>query len=141
MTRDLIRADLIREEGDVPYAYKDHLGYWTIGVGFLIDKDKGGRLPDAVRDFWLDHVLDEIEAGLDRNISWWRTLPEGAQRALMEMAYQLGIGGLLEFKNMLAALQKGDPDTAIKEALDSKWAKQDTPERAKRVTGLFRRAG
>lgn len=25
----------------VPHAYQDHLGYWTIGVGRLIDKRKG----------------------------------------------------------------------------------------------------
>lgn len=37
----------------MPHAYQDSLGYWTIGVGFLIDGRKGGRLPDAVRDFVL----------------------------------------------------------------------------------------
>lgn len=44
----MIKKQLIRDEGNVPYAYSDSLGYLTIGVGFLIDKRKGGRLPEAV---------------------------------------------------------------------------------------------
>lgn len=33
---------LTSDEGRVPHAYQDHLGYWTIGVGHLIDRRKGG---------------------------------------------------------------------------------------------------
>ena len=33
---------LRRNEGEVLHAYQDHLGFWTIGVGRLIDKRKGG---------------------------------------------------------------------------------------------------
>ena len=37
-------AQLRREEGSIPHAYQDHLGFWTIGVGRLIDERKGGGL-------------------------------------------------------------------------------------------------
>ena len=37
-------AKLRREEGSRPHAYQDHLGFWTIGVGRLIDVRKGGGL-------------------------------------------------------------------------------------------------
>jgi lysozyme len=37
---------LTREEGKRRSAYQDHLGYWTIGVGRLIDARKGGGLSD-----------------------------------------------------------------------------------------------
>ena len=37
------------EEGRKRSAYQDHLGYWTIGVGRLIDRRKGGGLsPDEI---------------------------------------------------------------------------------------------
>jgi lysozyme len=47
------------------------------------------------------------------------------------------LGGVLKFQKMLAALQARDYNAARREALDSAWAKQ-TPQRAKRVTGLFK---
>jgi lysozyme len=31
---------LTRDEGRVRHAYQDHLGFWTIGVGRLIDQRK-----------------------------------------------------------------------------------------------------
>ena len=62
----MLKKQLIRDEGDVPYAYQTALGYLTIGVGFLIDKRKGGRLPDAVRDFWLDYEINKTTAELEK---------------------------------------------------------------------------
>ena len=29
---------LKRDEGEILHAYQDHLGFWTIGIGILIDK-------------------------------------------------------------------------------------------------------
>lgn len=132
-----LRDDLIRDEGFVPYAYKDTLGYLTIGVGFLVDKDKGGRMPDKVRDVWLDHLIAEHAQQLDKQLPWWRGRPQSVQDALQNMVYQLGIGGLLKFGKMLSCLHAGDWEGAKREGLDSTWAKQ-TPERAKRVTEMFR---
>ena len=49
------------------------------------------------------------------------------------MAYQLGVHGVLEFKEMLASLERGDCQAARRQALESAWARE-TPARAKRVT-------
>lgn len=38
MRHDPIWRTLETDEGRVPHAYQDHLGYWTIGVGHLVDK-------------------------------------------------------------------------------------------------------
>ncbi|MCG8505996.1 MAG: glycoside hydrolase family protein [Sphingomonadales bacterium] len=134
------RAQLIREiereEGWREHAYQDHLGFWTIGYGFLIDERKGGGLPKDIADAWLEKLIADIEESLDREIFWWRTLTEARQRALINMAYQLGVNGLMAFQNMLAALRDADYATAAKEALDSKWAKQ-TPQRARRMAHMI----
>ena len=131
-----LRKDIEREEDRVPYGYYDSRGFLTCGIGFLIDKDKGGRIPDAVMNFWLDYILDAVDAELDKALPWWRRQPPDVQRALAQMAYQLGLPKLLGFKKMLGALQAGDYTLAKKEGLDSAWAKQ-TPARADRVTDLF----
>lgn len=134
------RAQLIREiereEGWREHAYQDHLGFWTIGYGFLVDERKGGGLPKDIADAWLEKVIADIEESLDREIFWWRTLTEARQRALINMAYQLGVNGLMRFQNMLAALRDADYATAAKEALDSKWAEQ-TPQRARRMAHMI----
>lgn len=55
------------------------------------------------------------------------------QEALAEMSYQMGEKGTEGFKRMFKALQRQDYDTAYEEALNSKWAKKDSPDRAKEV--------
>ncbi len=36
-----LTADLKNDEGWRPFAYQDHLGFWTLGYGFLIDQRRG----------------------------------------------------------------------------------------------------
>ncbi|NNC22974.1 hypothetical protein HKX42_03855 [Salinisphaera sp. USBA-960] len=52
------------------------------------------------------------------------------------MSFQLGVGGLLTFTNMLKAVKAGDGKEAKRRGLNSHWATQ-TPNRAERVTNLF----
>jgi lysozyme len=130
-------GDLIRDEGFKRHAYQDHLGYWTIGVGRLIDARRGGGLSDEEIRYLLKNDIARIEKDLDEKLPWWRELSERRQRALANLAFQLGTGGLLEFSNMLDALEDGDHAKAAEEALDSKWAVQ-TPQRAQRIATMIR---
>ena len=50
----------------------------------------------------------------------------------MNMAFNMGVGGVAGFKKMLAALQAQEWDTAARELLDSKYATQ-VGERATRL--------
>jgi len=74
----LLRGD----EGEVLHAYQDHLGYWTIGVGRLIDKRKGSGISTAESALLLGNDIAEKEAELDRWLPWWRQLPD-ARRAVL----------------------------------------------------------
>jgi len=137
----MLKKQLLRDEGVVKHAYRDHLGYLTIGVGFLIDERRGGAMPDAVIDFWLDYEIDQRRNALKSILPFFNALDEVRQDALVNMAYQLGVNGLLGFNRTLHYLQRGDYELAAKEALDSNWAKQ-TPERAARIakqiaTGVY----
>lgn len=136
MNLDLLKADLSRDEGRVPHAYTDSLGYLTIGVGHLIDKRRGGRLSEKIIDAILQEDIEAAMTDLDKYVPWWRLLSEGRQRALVNMTFNLGIHGLLKFKNMLNALDHGDWQEAAKEALASKWADQ-VGARAHRISELF----
>jgi len=136
MIDDLIK-DLKRDEGWRPSAYKDSLGFLTIGYGFLIDDRKGGELPVDVAEHWLAYAVTRRWNALVSKIPWILEQPEDVQRAIGNMSYQLGVDGVLKFQHMLEALQDGDRARAADEALDSKWHTQ-TPQRAKRVASLIR---
>lgn len=136
MDLQVVRETLKQDEGEVLHAYQDHLGYWTIGYGRLIDKRRGGGITQKEAEFLLDEDINRV---VDQLASRTNLLsqPEGVQHALINMAFQLGVEGLMGFKKMWGHLALRDYEAAADEALDSRWATQ-TPERAKRVTDLMR---
>lgn len=58
--------------------------------------------------------------------------------ALLNMAFQLGWQSLGGFQKMLAAVKARRWDTAADECLDSKYAREDTPNDARRVAHALR---
>jgi lysozyme len=123
---------LRRDEGEKLHAYEDHLGFLTIGVGRLIDVRRGGGITREESAYLLANDIRRVDADLRRRYSWFAELDEVRQAALVNMAFQLGLGGLAAFRKMLAAVRLGKWEEARAHALDSLWAKQ-TPSRAKRV--------
>lgn len=136
---DQVAADLRSDEGWRESVYQDHLGYWTIGYGFLVDKRKQGRLPQEVADYWLAYEIDRVDVRLSVALPWYEGAPSVIQRALINMAYQLGVSGLLRFRRTLDLIAAGKYLDAADEALRSRWAEQ-TPKRARRVTDWIRSA-
>lgn len=130
--KEMVRKQLRRDEGTVPHAYQDHLGYWTIGVGRLIDERKGGGLTDEEIDFLLENDINKRKAALFIQIPWIRDLSEPRLGVLLNMSFQMGVEGLLKFKTTLSLVKEGKYEEASKQMLNSLWAKQ-TPERAKRL--------
>lgn len=70
-----------------------------------------------------------IQSALSIKLPYFTKLPDQAQEVLIEMAYQMGVSGLLGFTNTLTMIKNGDYVSASKNMLLSKWAKQ-TPKRA-----------
>lgn len=134
---DSMRRHLEREEGRVVHAYQDHLGYWTIGVGRLIDKRKGGRLTDEE----IDHLLaNDIRRFLAAMADWpaWHAVKDNPARAtaLLSMCLQMGAVGLAKFKtslSLIAAQRWAEAGTALRQSL---WARQ-TQARASRVIAMI----
>ena len=52
---------LRRHEGVEPYAYKDHLGYITVGVGRCLEKDVGMGLSDDEIDYLLKNDIVRVQ--------------------------------------------------------------------------------
>lgn len=128
-----IYQQLRRDEGEVLHVYKDILGYWTIGLGVLVDKRRGGGLLPEESEFIFNNRMRIITNELNKRIPYFKDLDTARQGVLLNMAYQMGIDGLLGFKNTLKMVEEGDYAGAAKGMLHSLWATQ-TPERAKRLS-------
>jgi len=130
--------DLIKEhEGVVSHAYQDTHGYWTIGVGRLIDERKGGGLSEDEINLLLANDLQrcEDEAML---YPFYPKLDEARQAVIISMLFQLGRPNFDKFQNFQAALLVGDYQTASNEMLNSLWAQQ-TPNRANHLSQMMRK--
>ena len=130
-------SELKADEGLELKAYKCTAGKWTIGIGRNLE-DTG--ISEAEAYFLFDNDLDRVirEVSNDPVIGpIYAKVPETVKRGLLNMCFQLGLGGLRQFRNMLGALDAGKYQDAYKHALDSRWARQ-TPNRARRVANQLR---
>lgn len=73
--------------------------------------------------------VTSIIASLSLKLPYWKEIPDDAKEVLIEMAYQMGVSGLLDFKKTLYAVKTKDYIGASKQMLQSLWARQ-TPKRA-----------
>lgn len=135
-----IRQQLERDEGRVPYAYQDSMegrcekcgksnGYWTVAVGHLIDRRRGGYLPDHIIDALLDHDIKTHSAELYAAYPWVPDLDEPRRAVLINMAFQLGLKGLAQFVKALGFMKSGAYNAAADAFADSLVARVQTPER------------
>ncbi len=132
-------------EGFMPKPYIDPLAHKKISIAdFMIIQDNWHKLkvtfgfgftyltkPEA--ELVLRHRLANIKIELEDKLPVFHRLSKNRQEVLIEMAYQLGVAGLLKFENMIQALIGRNYDRASREMLDSKWAREDTPSRAKEL--------
>lgn len=129
---DHAKAQLELDEGRVRWVYKDSLGYYTIGIGCLVDQRKGGGLQDIEIDFIFNNRFAQKKAELLKRIPWAAKLDVVRLYALVNMCFQMGVDGLLGFPLMLQSLQASNYSAAYQDCLESKWHTQ-TPERCARV--------
>ena len=134
MNLDQLIKDLERDEGVRLKPYLDTVGKTTIGVGRNLT-DVGISEDEA--DYLLHSDIARTIAGLDRNLNWWDSLDDVRQRVIVNMAFNMGVAGLLTFTNTLAAVHAGRYGDAADEMLASAWAKQVGP-RALRLAEMMR---
>jgi lysozyme len=132
-----LRELLSLHEGRVEHAYQDSLGYWTVGVGHLIDKAKGGHLPEHIIDLLLDYDIAKHSDELYEALPWVSRLDEVRRAVLVDMAFNLGIRGLLGFRNTLNAVHDARYADAADGMMASKWAKQ-VGRRASRLATMMK---
>ena len=119
---DRIKEQLVRHEGLRLKPYRCTAGKQTIGVGRNLD-DSGISQSEAY--IMLINDIMNCEKQLQAKIpDIYNGLDEVRKSVLLNMCFNLGISGLLGFKNTLAFVKAGDWERAANGMLASKWAKQ-----------------
>ena len=137
-----MRVELARQlksdEGVRSCVYRDSEGLWTIGIGRLVDKRKkgAGLRPDEITYLFNNDVDNRIDQ-LTRRLPWFQSLDDARKGVLLNMSFQMGVDGLLEFERTLALVRDGKYDLAAHAMLQSLWAQQ-TPARAQRMAEQMR---
>lgn len=124
-------------------------GYKTIGIGRNLETnpltaeekrvcgDYEYRISKQAAFYLLRNDINRVIKECKKGIPFFNCLDNERQYALVDMAFNLGIEGLLKFKNMLSAMGMGNWDIASEECLNSKYAK-DVGRRAKRISETIR---
>lgn len=132
--RAYMLAQLERHEGLRLAAYLDTLGILTIGIGHNcrahpvhgVAKVGDKITPEQARKLFEKDVA-KFEEGLRLALPWtWELVKTSPPRyaVLVNMAFNMGLRGLLEFKNTLSFVEAKQFRLAASHMLQSKWARQ-----------------
>jgi lysozyme len=137
---DTMADELARDEGIRRTVYDDATGepirpgttvhgHPTIAIGRSLDID-GLSITEAK-----SLVMNDIASYLPqlKPLSWFSGMDAVRQRAILNMRHQLGLAGLLAFRDLIRYCDAHDYASAARAGRESFWARSQTPDRAARV--------
>ncbi len=135
MRTDRYKEATKRREGIHLKPYTDTTGNITIGYGHNLNNGIDKDILELMfeRDF---NKAEEVVCKLfGANLF---ALNDNRYFVLVDMAFNLGEGGLSSFKNMISYINEGRFEDAASEMLQSKWAVQ-VGTRAIELSGIMKR--
>ena len=119
-------------EGFSRLVYECTSGYATLGFGRNVEQV---GITQEEAEYLLKNDIEQCLKELRGIMNKFDDLPDKAQLVLVDMCYNLGLSKLLNFENMLDAIDAGNYQKASEELLDSRYALQ-TKRRA-RINAAF----
>lgn len=116
-------SEITEDEGRRKQLYFDTAMPPRASIGVGRNLTDVGLSADEV-DLLLRNDIDRAATGLDGRVTWWRALPNFAQRVMLNLAFNMGIGKLMGFPHFLAAMERQDWDAAKMELRSSLWYHQ-----------------
>ena len=127
---------LKKHEGFRNHVYRCTAGKKTIGYGYNLDANPLDLASEKISDFehhgitesaaslLLRCCVDDIEFNLEQKIACWPKLNEVRQAVLINMAFNLGVEGLMRFTHTFACLNREEYRGASLHMIESNWARQ-----------------
>jgi lysozyme len=112
---------LTLHEGVRRFPYHCTAGKLTIGIGFNLDDV--GLYPEEI-NFILRNRIERTEQEVERVFPWYNELDDVRKAVIVDMAYNMGIATLSQFKRTLGSVRDGNYALAAEQMLQSKWARQ-----------------
>lgn len=126
---------LEKDEGYRQFPYKDTRGNTTVGIGRNLES-RGISRDEAL--YLLQNDVKAVVSELLHVYLWVNNLSDVRKIVLINMAFNMGVPELLQFRSMWNALEARNYELAAKEMLNSEWAKQ-VPNRAERLAHFMER--
>ncbi len=136
-----VKQQLRLDEGVRLRVYKDSVGLPTVGVGHLVlpvDRlSLGDVITQARCEVLFSSDLARTIHACETKLEGWADFPGEIQEVLANMAFNLGIAGLLKFVTTLRHLRNKDYVQAAEALIRSKWYTQ-VGNRSKRLVARVR---
>ena len=122
---------LINHEGLEHHVYVDSLGFSTIGIGRNISHTGPGLSTDECL-YLLRNDIQRVTSEIT-DYGWFKSQDSVRREVLIELAFNMGVNGLLEFKETLNLIQNKKYSQACAALQDSKWSHQVGKERVENI--------
>ena len=133
-------------EGFSAKVYKCPAGFDTIGYGRNIEANPlskeekaklvNGEVSKEVAKEWLEAELSRCYDNCASAFAWFKDLDTKRAGAIVDMAYNMGLGTLKTFKNSLGFMERKDYKGAAENFRKSKWYSQ-VKRRGVRITEII----
>lgn len=133
-------AQLVIDEGYRSLAYDDASGdtvkaprgNLTIGIGWNI----ANGIPKPLAEMVCKYFISECDEALTRSLHFYLSLDQVRKAVLCNMAFNMGVSKLMDFKQTLKAIETKDYRLASLAMLQSQWAQQ-VGQRAVRLSKMM----
>lgn len=134
-------------EGFRHHAYKDRNGY-SIGFGYSLTQNPLNLSHSQIKSLYkgiskgqainlVRRSCVNLDTQLAENLDWYNTATLNTKYVLLDMSYNMGVGGVIDFTKTINYLEHHKYKLASVEMLKSKWANQ-VHGRAKELATLIK---
>lgn len=132
-SRTKLKQLLVSHESYRQFPYVDSTGHLTVGIG----RNLQSRGISTIEAFYLlDDDISYFNSKLEGVLSFFNELDDNRKVAVVDMCFNLGINGFLEFNRFISALETKDYQKAHDELLNSKAAIQ-CPDRYRKLAQII----
>jgi lysozyme len=105
-----LEQELERDEGTRTHAYQDSLGFWTIGIGRLIDarKSPSGGLSEDEIQYLLANDIKTATKNCESVFPTFLDFSQNRQEALINLMFNLGIGNISSYHTFVGQVNAHD---------------------------------
>lgn len=136
MDIEKLKNTIKKNEGFRNKIYLDSLGKRTIGYGHLVVHEdnfvENKEYTEQELSSTFDKDFDKAVEGAERLIDLDK-LHEKIQEVVIECVFVLGPTGFSRFKRCLVAIEQQDIQSIVRELKDSRWAKNQAPNRVQHL--------